>query len=216
MENYWNLGRWRRIPVSMHWTVLLASVWLLLWFRDLLSTLIAIVAFFGLLVIHEIGHVVALRLKKIPVEGITLYGIHGEVSHGYPRSRGDDILIAWSGVLANLLVLVFAVLTEPLIVRTFDVFWLGVTVPIYVVFTQLNIFLIVVALLPIGPFDGRRAWQLIPWLRQKFRKRGRGPNVGNGSGGEKVVNLTPEKRRELERRSEKAAQEILRDLGKKK
>src|ERR1044071_5140763 len=149
MENYWNLGRWRRIPVSMHWTVLLATVWLLLWFRDLLSTLVGAVAFFALLIVHELGHVAVLRWKKLPVESITLYGIHGEVSHAYPRTRGDDILIAWGGTFANLLVLVVTALLMPLLIGAVGYFAAGVLSTIYVVFTQLNIFLIIVALLPI-------------------------------------------------------------------
>jgi Zn-dependent protease len=208
MENYWNLGRWGRIPVSMHWTVLIALVWLLLFFGDLLQTLIAGVAFFALLVIHEFGHVAVLRWKKLPVESITLYGLHGEVSHGYPRTRGDDIAIAWGGIGAQLLVLIVSVLVWPLVERSTGPFTVGVLAPIYIVFTRLNIFVMILALLPIGPFDGRRAWQVIPWARQKLRQ--------TRGGSDKVVNLTPEKRRDLERRSEKAAQDIIRQLGKKK
>ncbi len=169
MENYWNLGRWGRIPVSMHWTVLIALVWLLLFFGDLLATLVAAVAFFALLLIHEFGHVAVLRWKKIPVEGITLYGIHGETAHGYARSRGDEIAVAWGGIGAQMLVLVIALLLWPLIVQSGSYFAVGVASPIYVVFTRLNIFVMVLALLPIGPFDGRKAWQVIPWLRQRLR-----------------------------------------------
>jgi Zn-dependent protease len=39
------------------------------------------------------------------------------------------------------------------------------------VFTKLNILLMVVALLPLGPFDGHRAWAVIPWLRRSIRRR---------------------------------------------
>ena len=39
-QDYWQLGTWGRIPVAMHWTVLLNFAWLYIIFMDLLATLI--------------------------------------------------------------------------------------------------------------------------------------------------------------------------------
>jgi Zn-dependent protease len=210
-QNYWQLGTWRRIPVSMHWTVLIVFAWLYLFFWDLLATAIASAAFFSLLVAHEFGHVAVLRARKISVESIELSGIHGKTSHGW-ASASDEILVAWGGVAAQLAVLLLALVAGYLLdLRTSPVLSL-IAGPILFVFTKLNIFLMILALLPIGPFDGHAAWAVIPWLRKTIRRR---RQVARDIKLFPEKGLSPEKRRELEESSTKAASELMEKLAKK-
>ena len=210
-QSYWQLGTWRRIPVSMHWTVLIAFAWLYLFFWDLFATAMASAAFFVLLVAHEFGHVAVLRRRKIPVESIELFGIHGRTSHGW-ASASDGILIAWGGVAAQVLVLLVALaIGYALELLPSPMVWV-VAGPILFVFTKLNIFLMVVALLPIGPFDGHDAWAVIPWLRKTIRRRRRAAKEAQMF---PERNLPPERRRELEESSTKAAADLMEKLGKK-
>jgi Zn-dependent protease len=210
-QNYWELGRWGRIPVSMHWTVLLIFVWLYLFFWDVVATAIASVAFFALLVAHEYGHVAALRWRKIPVERIELFGIHGKTSYGY-ASPADEILVAWSGVGAQLLILLLSVVVAMTIDLSGPV---AATIagPILIVFTKLNIVLMIIALLPIGPFDGRAAWGVFAYARAKrkrVRQRQRDIELNPEKG------LTPEKRRELEESASKEAAALMEKFARKK
>jgi len=210
-QNYWQLGTWRRIPVSMHWTVLIAFAWLYLFFWDLLATVIASAAFFALLVAHEFGHVAVLRKRKISVESIELFGIHGRTSHGW-ASATDEILIAWGGVGAQVVVLLVALaIGYALELFVSPIVWVAAA-PILFVFTKLNIFLMVVVLLPIGPFDGHSAWAAIPWLRKTIRRRRR---AAKEAALFPERDLPPERRRELEDSSTKAAAELMEKLGKK-
>jgi len=210
-QSYWQLGTWRRIPVSMHWTVLIAFAWLYLFFWDLFATVIASAAFFALLVVHELGHVAVLRRRKIAVESIELFGIHGRTSHGW-ASATDETLIAWGGVGAQAGVLLAALAIgyalEPLANPIVSV----VAGPILFVLTKLNLFLMVVALLPIGPFDGHSAWAVIPRLRKAIRRRrqaAKEPELFPER------DLPPARRRELEESSRKAAAELMEKLRKK-
>ena len=88
--------------------------------------------------------------------------------------------------------------------------WL-VAGPILFVFTKLNIFLMLIALLPIGPFDGHSAWAVIPRLRKAIRRQ-RAPRAATQF---PERDLPPEKLREFEESSTKAAAELLEKLGKK-
>lgn len=208
MENYWHLGRWFRIPVAMHWTVLLTFPWLWLWMQNVVAALAGSVAFLILLIAHEAGHAAMARARGLSVDAITLNGLHGETSHGYPRNERDDILIAWSGVGAQAVILLLALLAQEFLWPAAMPVWLMlVGGAMLQVFTVWNIFLIIVALLPIGPMDGHRAWRLIPYLRKSMRQRGRGG---------KVVKLDPARRRKLEQNSERMASDIISKLGKKK
>ena len=210
-QNYWQLGTWRRIPVAMHWTVLLVFVWLYLFFWDLVATAIASVAFFSLLAAHELGHVAVLRSRKIPVERIELNGIHGRTSHGW-ASPVDEILVAWGGVGAQLVVLLLALgVRYALDLRVNPVVSL-IAGPILFVLIPLNIVLMIVALLPIGPFDGHGAWAAIPWLRKAIRRR---RQVAREIKLFPEKGLSPERRRELEESSSKAATDLMEKLARK-
>jgi Zn-dependent protease len=210
-QNYWQLGTWRRIPVSMHWTVLFVLVWLYFIYWSIPLTIVAFVAYFALLVAHELGHVVALRRRKIPVESISLYALHGRTSYGY-ASHADEIAVAWSGVAAQFVILVIALaLRYTLDLRAYPIAS-AVASTILGVFTLGNLFLMAVALLPIGPFDGRAAWAAIPYFRgvaRRRKQRRREIEVHPEKG------LSPEKRRELEESSSKAAAELLEKFSKK-
>lgn len=217
-RNYWQLGRWRRIPVAMHWTVLLSFVWLYLLFWDLLATAIASAALVALLVAHEFGHVALLRRKKIAVFAIRLYGIHGETEHGY-ASRPQAILAAWGGVAAQLFVLVLALglmyLTRGVASPLFSI----VAGPVLFIFTKINVLLMVIALLPIGPFDGHDAWAAIPYLRGLARLRRKERQQHKRRMRERALfpeeTLSPERLQELEESSARSAAEVMARLSKK-
>ncbi len=208
-QNYWQLGRWRGVPVSMHWTVLIAFVWLYLFYWDLLATAIGSVAFFALLVIHELGHVLVLRRRKIAVQEIRLYGIHGETSHAYASPR-DEVFIAWGGVIAQVAVLVLALAAAYGSSVSASPLAAAIAGPVLFVLVKLNVLLIVVALLPIGPFDGRNAWAIVPMLRKSARRR-------RERAREQQLfperSLSPQKRRELEEASSKAAADLIGKLS---
>ncbi|HSS26519.1 MAG TPA: hypothetical protein VLL50_01065 [Usitatibacter sp.] len=205
-ENYWRLGTWGRIPVAMHWTVLLAFAWMYLVFWSLPGTLLGAAALFAVMIIHEMGHVLVLRRRKVPIDSITFFGVHGTTSH-VPSSQGIEIAVAWAGVVAQVVLLVITLSVAPLLdfssVPALLAWAWGV---IYLVFTKLNVFLMVIALLPIGPFDGRAAWSIFSYVKAVRRRKRREKQ-------ELLLNperaLSPERRRELEESSSQAAADLL-------
>lgn len=216
MENYWQLGRWGGVRVAMHWTVLIVFAWLYFLVGGLLATLVASGAFLALLVVHELGHVAVLRRRKIAVESVTFYGIHGTTAHGYARPL-DEIAVAWGGVAAQLAVLVLALAAGYFLDSVTGAWVAAIASPVLFVFTKVNLFLVIVALLPIGPFDGQAAWKVIPWMRAKAKRRKVSPKPAP-----RVMPLEPEPvltaeaQRELEASSEKAAAELMEKLARKK
>lgn len=210
-RNYWQLGTWNRIPVSMHWTVLLGLVWLYLIFWGVIAAAIASAAYFLLLVVHEAGHSIALRRFRVPIQEIRLMGVHGETLHGY-ASPNQQIVVAWAGVGAQLVVLLVAWLVGTFIHWSRFPAILIIAAPILFVFTKLNIVLMTLALLPIGPFDGQDAWAVIGWARQSLRKR-------RAKARERILYpekaLSPERRRELEDKSSRVAADLIGKVSRK-
>jgi len=207
MQDHWDLGRWRGVPVSMHWTVLLAFPWLYLWTRSLLGAAIGSVAFLALCIAHEFGHVWAARRRRIPVNAVTLSGMHGETDRGFARTQQDEVFVAWAGVGAQMLILIFALIAGQLLGYVGNpLVWL-VAGPIIAVWTHWNVFLMIIALLPIGPMDGHAAWRIIAIIKSKFRKK----KVGE----KKPAKLSAERQRELEADSERKVVEIIDRLKRK-
>lgn len=217
-RNYWQLGKWRRIPVAMHWTVLVAFAWMYLIFWDVMDAIVASAAYFTLLMAHAFGHVAVLRRQKVGVFAIRLYGVHGEVEHGF-TSRAQSIAVAWGGVAAQCALLVPALALSWLMPEGISPLFEEALAPILLVFTKVNLFLIVVALLPIGPFDGHDAWELIPYVRGRSRRRRMEQETRARRLREQSVfpeeSLAAEHLEELEARSAQAAADVIREIARK-
>jgi Zn-dependent protease len=209
-QDYWPLGTWGRVPVTMHWTVLLSFAWMYLVFFDLVLTLAAIPFVFLLLVAHEFGHVVALRRRKIAVTGIALFGIHGETSYNeYAAKPGDVVAVAWAGIAAQAVVMLLALAAVSFIPFGAVPFGGLLSTVIYVVLVKINVFLMIVALLPIGPFDGHQAWKVIPRTRAALKRRRKAKPAPPPPGVDPVEKLSPEERAALDQVSGKEAADLM-------
>lgn len=155
------------VPVYAHWSVLL--VWAVILLGALekpAETLTAWSTYFGVLLIHECGHMIVAQRMGYEVSSIVLYPIHGRACLQQPWSRYDHAVIAWGGVLAQALVGVPLVAWASLIGFTR---W----VPVNVAIGILGYFSLMIAafnLIPIPQFDGAIAWYIFPELMQRMRK----------------------------------------------
>jgi Zn-dependent protease len=211
-QDSWSLGTWGRVPVSMHWTVLLAFAWMYLIFMDVTLMLMSIPFVFLILAVHELGHVVVLRRRKVGVTGVTLWGIHGETSYNeYAAKPGDVVAVAWAGVGAQLALMLLAIAAHELVPWGSIPLGSRVDTVMYVVLVKLNIFLMIVALLPIGPFDGHAAWQVIRRTRAKMKARAK-PRVRpepRARTADDAMRLSPEKQQEMDVTAEKETASLI-------
>ena len=169
MRSSWRLGRWRGVPISLHWTVLIGLPWFYYETRSFADTAIAFVAFFFLILIHELGHAAVARWRGVEVEDIRLFFIHGTCSTEEPDYELDDVLIAWGGVAAQFVVLVIA-FSAGLLLPTVSPFAHGLASTLLRVLTEINLFIMIVNLLPVAPFDGAKAWGILPILREWWKQ----------------------------------------------
>lgn len=145
----------RGVKVYLHWSVILVGGLILLGAIERpAETLIAWTCYFGVLLIHECGHMVVAQRKNCHVYAIELYPIHGMVRYSQPWSKFDDAVIAWGGVLAQFIVGI------PLVIFMTEFGWTRFTA-LNVAIGVLGYFSVLVAalsLLPIRPLDGSKAW----------------------------------------------------------
>ena len=84
---------------------------------------------------------------------------------------GDVVAVAWAGVGAQLVLMLLALADHELIPWRSIPLGAMLDTVMFVVLVKLNIFLMIVALLPIGPFDGHAAWQVIRRTRARMKSK---------------------------------------------
>lgn len=115
--------------------------------------------FLGLIAIHQLGHLLAIRAARARLASFDVTGLGGECRTNDALSPIARAAVASAGVAAQLILLGVIGLCRPV---PPSVTWLA-TIP--------NAWLIAVNLLPIAPFEGAEAWTL-PWrLGQALRRR---------------------------------------------
>jgi membrane-associated protease RseP (regulator of RpoE activity) len=155
-------------PVYVHWSVLAAvAIVGLLSFSSPLYAAVAIVCYLSVIGIHELGHVYAARRLGYDVVAVRVAFLHGVCECEAPRTRWDEVLVAWGGVVAQLLVAV-PVLLIAATLGTRDLFYFG---PVVAFLGYVNLLIALVNLALARNLDGSVAWQVVPLLLKRFRAR---------------------------------------------
>ena len=151
----------RGVDTYIHWSVFVIAALMLMNVRSRPGmTLVGLASYLSVLLIHEIGHLIAAQRFGCKVNSIKLYPIFGVTCFEIPWTRLDHCIIAWGGVLAQ------AVVAIPLVLW---VSFFGYTPiqAINAIFAILGYFSLGVAvfnLIPVPPLDGATAWGLLPAL----------------------------------------------------
>ncbi len=156
--------RIRGVKVLVHWSVLLIGAIILLGsVEDPFLAFVVLFSYYGVILIHECGHMIAAQKKGCAVLSIELYPIWGITYFSEPYSNYDRCIIAWGGVIAQ------AVVAIPLIALV-ELFGYSRFQPMNALFAILGFFSVGIALfnlLPIRPLDGAIAWVLLPALLKR-------------------------------------------------
>ena len=142
MRGSWRLGRWRGVPISLHWTVLIGLPWFYYETRSFAGTATAFVAFFFLILIHELGHAAVARWRGVEVESIRLFFIHGTCSTEEPPTSWMTCSLRGAALRRN------SSCSSSRSVRAC---------------CSRN-------LLPVAPFDGAKAWGILPILQEWWKQ----------------------------------------------
>ncbi len=162
-HGWWTLGRVRGAPIRVHWTLLLGA---LVWSRFQLLPAFWL-GFALLILIHELGHALLVVRYGLGLSEIAIHGAGGYCRHDQSGSRFQEAMVAWGGVLAQLGL--YAVVQLSLLV-------FGPPTSAHVglivyVFTDINLWIAALNLIPFEPLDGAKAWPLVGMLAARWRKR---------------------------------------------
>jgi membrane-associated protease RseP (regulator of RpoE activity) len=163
-RGYFTAGRWRGIPIRIHWTAPLGA---LLWTGGSPS-LTRIGAFLFVILVHELGHAVLVRWARARVTEITIHAMGGECWWQGEATPIQHAVIAFGGVWA-----------QALLAAGTYLFTLGsppestMALNLVDMFTRYSLYNAAFNLVPVPPLDGSKAWKLFPLLLARARSRRR-------------------------------------------
>lgn len=154
--------RLRGLPLRLHWSILVGA----LVFSRLRVAPVFWLGYVLLVLWHELGHALVVRACRQRVLSIEVTGLGGLCHWRGAATPTQRALIAWGGIFAQALLLAAALLTEA--------FAGPLTAPwqqeLYHAFTEVNVWLMLINLLPVAPLDGAEAWALFPRLGRRLAK----------------------------------------------
>lgn len=168
------LGRPFGIAVELHWTFALLVLWVA-WThlaaghggRLALEGVVLVIAVFGCVVLHELGHALTARRFGIATRSITLYPFGGVARlDRLPTRPGEELLVALAGpavnvALAAVVLALLAVVDDPSTAFAAPSVGEGLLPNLFVV----NVAMAVFNLLPAFPMDGGRVLRAVLALR---------------------------------------------------
>jgi Zn-dependent protease len=182
----WLLGRVRGIDIRVHATFLLLLVWfgVAAWNREhgqllaVVRELVFIVALFGCVALHELGHALVARRYGIKTRDITLLPIGGVARlERMPTDGRQELWIALAGPAVNVAIAA-ALLGAMVLVSGALVFTEADVLPRLAV---ANLALAVFNLLPAFPMDGGRVLRAILAVRRgRLQATRRAAAIGRG------------------------------------
>lgn len=160
---YFTLGHWRGIPIRMHWVTPIGAFI----FTRFEFVPVIWLGFALIVLVHEFGHALMVRWCEVTVLSIDMDALGGRCSWEGTVSPIQRALIAWGGVLAQLVLLAAVKIVD--VTAEWPATLGGV--PLLSMLTTTNLRIAAFNLIPFPPLDGWQAWQLIPLLYRALRRR---------------------------------------------
>jgi Zn-dependent protease len=159
------MGRWNGVPLFMHWATPL-GLWAFSGFR---FSVVAMLAMAFVVLVHELGHALVVQRvggRATRVEILPMGGLCHWTGHVSPLGRA---LIAWGGVLGQLVLLLVTVA----VMKLSPVPKTPLMLEVAEMFVVRSAWMMALNLLPVAPLDGKEAWSLFPRIYDWFRARRR-------------------------------------------
>jgi Zn-dependent protease len=166
-KGYLTIGRFGGAPIRIHWSTPIGMLVFTGFLRDPRFAPGAWLGYLLVVLIHELGHAIAVVRSGHRVVAVDAYALGGLChwrGHPSPMARA---LIAWGGVIAQAVLAIGTLIALMFVGRPTHVF----TADLTHAFLEANLWLIVTNLVPVPPLDGAEAWRVVPILASRWRRR---------------------------------------------
>ena len=147
------------IPVLVHWSFPLGVVFVAFFLGDVswATAIPLVLAYTTLILLHELGHALAARIFTLDVHVLLVSAVGGWCFAEGPSSATAKVAFYSGGIIAQLLVLAITAAYLVLFGNPPTVFLNSFVL----VFTVVNVIILVVNILPAEGTDGKKLWQVL-------------------------------------------------------
>ena len=136
--------------------------------RDALKATATFLAYFVIILAHEVGHAWVARRHGFAVFALRIYPVLGLCQHERPFLESQRIAIAWGGVAAQALLIAAGITVTEVASLA------GMTLPptldsVLMVWVVVNLMILLFNLWPVPPLDGATAWRVLPLMWKRWR-----------------------------------------------
>jgi Zn-dependent protease len=167
MRYWFPLGRtrWFHAALHVHLSVIVAvAVVALTAAESPAFAIVTLISLIALILLHEFGHAAVAHHFGYRVQSIWFSLFHGRCVFDAPTDEWERCLIAWGGVVAQLLVAIPLLALDSFVHPSPRI--LG---PVVLILGYWSLVLIILNLIPSGSLDGATAWRIIPLLRRRVK-----------------------------------------------
>lgn len=148
----------KSMPVLIHWTFPLGGIFVAFFLGDVSwgTTIPLVLAYTTLILIHELGHALAAKLFSLDVRVVLVTAVGGLCFVEEPKSVASKVAFYGGGIIAQLALLVITFGYLILFGKPSTVLLSSFVV----VFTIVNVIILVANVLPTEGTDGKKLWQV--------------------------------------------------------
>jgi len=183
----WKIGRAAGIPIYVHWTFLILIGWLVIASAvenqdpaQGLSEGLFVLALFGCVVLHELGHALTARKFGVKTSDITLLPIGGVASlERMPEKPIQELLVALAGPAVNLAIVALLLVVGVRFPTGLEDSQRLVHSGFWPKLLTVNVFLAAFNMLPAFPMDGGRVVRALLAMKLPYARATRlAANIG--------------------------------------
>jgi len=169
MRNYQRIKLFslQGVPVYMHWPLTVIVVAVSLGGLSQVSLIVGAASFWGIMLIHELGHMYLARRYGLEVFEINLSLLHGNCAFEKSELSYINYMVAWGGIFTQFIVAIPCIII---------LYFLGSSLPWFlytplVFFGYISVLIALINLAPSKGLDGYYCWRSLPIYLSARRKR---------------------------------------------
>ena len=153
------------VPVFVHWSFPTGGVFLAFFVGDTSwPTMLSLVsAYTALILIHEFGHTIAAKALSLKVHAILVTAAGGCCYADVPSTTRSKLILYGGGLIAQLILLA----TTTALLLTLESPAPKALNPFILVFTIVNVVMLVINIYPSDGTDGKHLWSTLSEFKQK-------------------------------------------------
>lgn len=157
--------------VNVYYSAFFNILFVIPFIKTALSVVTTLSAMMLVMIVHQLGHLFFAKKFGCKIVSVDFRFAGGQCRHEEAIYRNQDSIIAFGGVLFQLILFVISLVLWFTVFLANNLFWYRFITDAFGILLQYNLLMIAINLIPRGSLDGNRAWKMLPNLLESLKIR---------------------------------------------